>query len=297
MTRGRTMERLDREDASSSPIGRADEVGRDVPRGLDCAMRDRGVRDPRLRELEGMAARHTPEAIREALDTPLRPSNLRDFIYGAVDGTVTTFAIVAGVAGAQLSAGFVVVLGLANLLADGLSMAVSNFSATRAELQEQDVARSREEHEIRVDPEGEREEVRQIFALKGFEDPDLERVVDVITANREVWIQTMLAEEYGYGREARQPLRAAVITFLSFVAIGLLPLVTFIVEVIAPGVVPSPFLTAAVLAGVAFFGSGAMKSLFVEQPWWRAGLETLLMGGAAATIAYGIGRSLEGLVN
>lgn len=260
-------------------------------------MRDRGARDPRLRELEGMAARHTPEAIREALGAPLRPSNLRDFIYGAVDGTVTTFAIVAGVAGAQLSAGVVVVLGLANLLADGLSMAVSNFSATRAELQEQDVARSREEHEIRVDPEGEREEIRQIFALKGFEDPDLERVVDVITANREVWIQTMLAEEYGYGREARRPLRAAVITFLSFVAIGLLPLVTFIVEVITPGAVPSPFLTAAVLAGVAFFATGAMKSLFVEQPWWRAGVETLLMGGAAAVVAYGIGRSLEGLVN
>src|SRR4026207_1713394 len=110
---------------------------------------------------------HSPEAVRTRLTRPLRPSHLRDFIYGGIDGTVTTFAVVAGVAGADLSATIVIILGFANLIADGFSMAVSNFLATRAEIQERELARSEEELEIRRTPDGEREEIRQIFALKG----------------------------------------------------------------------------------------------------------------------------------
>ena len=77
---------------------------------------------------------HTREGISERLSQARRPNYLRDWIYGGIDGTVTTFAVVSGVAGAQLSSQVVIILGLANLLADGFSMAASNYSGTKTEI-------------------------------------------------------------------------------------------------------------------------------------------------------------------
>lgn len=133
-------------------------------------------------------------------------------------------AVVAGVAGAGLSASVVIILGVANLIADGFSMAVSNYAATRAELQKRALARAEEEQEIRDIPEGEREEIRQIFSLKGFSGDQLDRVVEVITANPRVWVDTMMVEERGYSVTREEPLRAASSTLVAFVVIGFIPL-------------------------------------------------------------------------
>lgn len=236
---------------------------------------------------------HAPRAIKERLETPPKQSHLRDFIYGAIDGTVTTFAVVAGVAGAKLSASIVIILGVANLLADGFSMAVSNFLASRAERQERELARSEEEREIRFIPEGEREEIRQIFAMKGFSGKELDHVVDVITSDPAVWVDTMMVEELGYGRALTNPWRAASTTFLAFVTVGLVPLSVFLLELASPSLIQSPFLLSSVLTGIAFFVVGAMKSWFVAQRWWLAGAETLAVGGAAAGIAFSLGAILE----
>ena len=107
-----------------------------------------------------------PEAIARRLKAKPTHSYLRDFVYGAIDGIVTTFAVVAGVAGARLSTAIVVILGLANLVADGFSMAVGNFLATQAERQLKDKARAMEQKHIETVPEGEKEEIRQIFSGK-----------------------------------------------------------------------------------------------------------------------------------
>ena len=238
---------------------------------------------------------HSPEEIRRRLAHPPGPSHLRDFTYGAIDGTVTTFAVVAGVEGANLSATIVIVLGLANLIADGFSMAVSNLLATRAEIQERAQARGREEHEVRTAPEGEREEVRQIFARKGFTGAVLDRVVEVITSNRRVWVDTMMLEELGYGQSEARPLRAAAVTFAAFVSVGVIPLAAFLIDMAWPHAVAEPFVWSWVMTGVAFFVVGAMKARFVMQRWWKAGAETLAVGGAAALIAYAIGSLLKGI--
>lgn len=239
---------------------------------------------------------HTPAAIKQRLADPPTQSHLRDFIYGGIDGTVTTFAVVAGVAGARLSTTVVIILGVANLIADGFSMAVSNFLATRAERQERDLARAVEEHEIHAIPEGEREEIRQIFALKGFSGDELDRVVDVITSNPSVWVDTMMVDELGYGRTRTHPFRAARATFVAFVIVGSVPLTPFLVDLFGPSLIADPFLWSLPLTAFAFFVVGAMKSRFVTQRWWWSGAETLTVGGIAAAIAYGLGAALEKLV-
>jgi VIT1/CCC1 family predicted Fe2+/Mn2+ transporter len=242
-----------------------------------------------------LAAEHTPRAIARRLRTGSGVSYLRDFIYGAIDGTVTTFAVVAGVTGAQLEDSVVIILGVANLIADGFSMAVSNYLGSRAERQQRERARDDELRQIREFPEGEREEVRQIFAAKGFEGDDLERIVEVITSDEEIWLETMMREELGYAETLPNELRAAFSTLVAFVVVGFIPLLAFVVDAIVPGELPNTFLWSTLLTGVAFFVVGALKARFVERGWVRSGLETLAVGGIAALLAYAAGVLLQGL--
>jgi VIT1/CCC1 family predicted Fe2+/Mn2+ transporter len=236
---------------------------------------------------------HTPEAVRTRLRAAPRHSYLRDIVYGAVDGTVTTFAVVSGVAGAQLAPRIVVVMGLANVVADGFSMAVGNFLATRAERQLLQRARRTEEQHVDRVPLGEREEVRQIYAGKGFAGDDLERAVTVITSDRSRWVETMLQEELGLSTERPSPTRAALATFAAFIVAGFVPLLAFIVELGYGAGSFDPFRWSVVMTALVFFAIGMVKSRFVEQRWYRGGLEVLGVGGGAALLSYGVGLMLK----
>ena len=242
--------------------------------------------------VDSLREEHTAGAVRARLEAPSH-SYLRDFIYGAIDGVVTTFAVVAGVAGAGLEDRVVIILGAANLIADGFSMSVSNLLGSRAEAQQQERALGEEEEQIRVFPEGEREEVRQIYAAKGLEGETLEAVVEALTSDRDVWVRTMLTEELGFATVERSPVKAAAMTFVAFVAFGSLPLLIFVVQAAAGIDVSAPFAWSAVLTGAAFFAVGTLKSRFVDQAWWKAGAETLALGGAAALLAYVVGIVLQ----
>lgn len=245
-------------------------------------------------ELSRLEKDHTPAKIRQRLEQGPGHSFLKDFIYGAIDGAVTTFAIVAGVAGAGLTAGIVIVLGVANLVADGFSMAISNFLGSRAEQQEGLAARREEEKHIDLYPEGEKEEIRQIFGAKGFKGEELEHVVEVITSDRKQWVDTMVQEELGLRLETPPPWKSGLATFVAFALAGAIPLVPYFINLISPDAV-NAFRLSAVMTGLAFFGVGALKSRFVHQHWLMAGGETLSVGGAAALLAYAIGSLLSGI--
>ena len=239
---------------------------------------------------------HTRFAIRQRLNAERRHSYLKDFVYGAIDGSVTTFAVVSGVAGAALSSKIIIVLGIANLLGDGFSMAVGNFLGTKSEQQQRDQARRTEEQHIEKVPEGEREEIRQIFAKKGFEGEALEKVVNIITSDKKQWVDTMVQEELGLTLDGPSPLRAALATFSAFVLVGFLPLLSFVMHLVHPGACGDPFIASAILTVISFFIIGALKAKYVGQSWLISGLETVSVGSIAAALAYFVGVGLKGIV-
>ncbi|MEQ8767854.1 MAG: VIT1/CCC1 transporter family protein [Planctomycetota bacterium] len=242
-----------------------------------------------------LAEAHSKEGIAERLASGTQHSYLRDAIFGSIDGAVTTLAVVSGVAGAGFSDRVLIILGLANLVADGFSMAAGNYLGTKAEAELRDKARRIEHEHIDRFPDGEREEVRQIFARKGFEGADLENAVDVITSDLDRWVDTMIQDEWGLPLEGPKPWRAALTTYVAFGVAGALPLLAFLGNWIVPGMIESPFVWSAVLTGLCFFTVGVLKGRILGQASWRAGLETLLVGGVASGLAYGLGRLLDGL--
>jgi vacuolar iron transporter family protein len=233
---------------------------------------------------------HTRDAIRLRLAAGPRLSYVRDWVYGGIDGTITTFAIVAGVVGAGLSPTVIIILGTANLVADGLAMAAGNYLATRAEHEEIHYAEAVERHHIETARDGEREEVREIFRRQELEGDLLDRVVDTITANRDRWVRTMLRDEYGLPVAVRSPWWAAGSTFLAFVLCGAVPLVPFIFNL------QNAFWVDGAATGFVFVLIGALKSQWSIRPWWWSAVETLAVGGAAVTVAYGIGAWLRHVV-
>jgi VIT1/CCC1 family predicted Fe2+/Mn2+ transporter len=235
---------------------------------------------------------HTPEMIERRIAAAKEHSYLGDFALGAVDGTVTTFAIVAGAAGAELSSGVAIVLGFANVAADGFSMAVSNYLKSRDDRQVVERFRKMEEMHIDQIPEGERAEIRQIFSRKGFDGPVLDEIVSVITKNRQQWVDTMLTEEWGLQLQSPSPVRAALTTFIAFVLAGIVPLIPlFLASWLAAS---KMFLASAVLTGLTFFSIGVIRGRVSERRPLIAGLETLLIGGFAAALAFLVGVWLRG---
>jgi len=218
---------------------------------------------------------------------------IKDIIYGGLDGLITTFAIVSGVAGASLSTHIILILGVANLLADGFSMAVGNYMGTKAELEFAKKERAREEYEVDHYPEAEREEIRHIYRKKGFKGQDLERVVDVITSDKKIWVDTMMVEELGITSEDDSPIRAALATFISFLLVGMVPLSTYVLAIFYPFLLQDAFRITTTLTGVTIFAMGALKSKVTEANWMRSGIEMFLIGGLAAAVAYYVGYYLS----
>jgi len=222
-------------------------------------------------------------------------SYVGDFVYGAIDGSVTTFAIVSGVTGAALSSNIVIILGLANLLADGFSMAVGNYLSSKSDREFIAKERKREEWEIENYPKGEIEEIRVIMRRKGFKGRDLERAVKTITSNKKVWVDTMMADELYLMEDKTSPVKKGTVTFASFLLIGAIPLIPYFLSFLFDIIKENVYLLSVIMTGIAFFFIGSAKVYVTGKNWFKSGLETLLVGSVAAVIAYFIGFLLRGL--
>ena len=221
-----------------------------------------------------------------------------DFIYGSIDGAVTTFAIVAGVVGAGLSPGIILILGFANLFADGFAMASANYQASKAKNEFIEMKRSQEEWQIDHLREQEKEEIRSIYRKKGFKDELLEDIVRIITSRRKVWVDTMMKEELGLIEDKKAPVDSSVSTFIGFNLIGIIPLIPFIVFFIFDLEMNSDtFVYSIISVVIAFVIVGMIKGQIVKKSKIRSAIKTLAIGSIAATVAYVIGYGLNSIVN
>lgn len=220
---------------------------------------------------------------------------LPDFVYGGIDGAVTTFAVVAGVEGANLSLGIILILGFANLFADGFSMAVGKYLSDRANQEQFQKVKEIEYLHIKEKREHETQEIRDIFEGYGFKGKDLARATDIVTKNPDVWVDIMMRNEFNMTNENISPWKGALATFCSFLVIGFIPLLAYTFKSFIDFDQRELFYLTSVFTLLALFIVGAVKSRFTMKSWMLSGIQTALIGGVAAFIAYFVGYFLQAL--
>ncbi len=251
------------------------------------------------RDVAASAALHDPARIAQivAEDTRRGTSSLGAYlgsmVYGALDGIITTFAVVSGVAGADLGSNVILILGIGNLLADGFSMGTGDYLSTKSEREYYDREARRQRWEIESFPEGQRAELRALYVQHGYDEADAARMTELQTRDTDRWVNAMMIAEIGMLKEEHNPFFNALATFLSFVVAGSLPLLVYLVGLVTPIHAVTAFRTSVLLSALALFTVGAAKVYVTRLNPVRSGLEMLLVGGFAAAVAYVIGDLLQ----
>lgn len=217
---------------------------------------------------------------------------LGEFVYGGIDGSVTTFAVVSGAAGASLDHSIIIILGFANLIADGFSMSVGAYLSNKSERDNFRHHRDQEYWEVDNLPELEREEVREIFREKGFEGKLLEDVVDVITSDRDRWVEVMMKDELSMIEDDKAPFAVGAATFVSFIIMGFIPLLVYVFDFKG-----DLFWQSTAFTSLAFILIGFLKTYVTSTSVLKGIAETLGLGLAAAGLAYGVGALLQNLLS
>lgn len=219
-----------------------------------------------------------------------------EFVYGGIDGSVTTFAVVAGSAGAGLESSVVIILGFANLIADGFAMSVGSYLSTKSERENYEKHKAIEYWEIENMHDREVEEVREIYERYGFTGKLLDDIVAHITADKDRWVEVMMKEELEMQEETKTPIGMGAATFIAFLLMGLIPLLVYLWDYLAD-VNANLFTISSVMTALVFVGIGYMKSKVTGSSKLRGILETLVLGGAAAILSYFVGNWLEKIIS
>ncbi len=218
-------------------------------------------------------------------------------VFGALDGILTTFAVVSGVAGADLGSRVVAVLGLATLLADAFGMAIGAYLSVQSEREYYQKEKQREAREVELVPEVERAELYEIYRRQGYSEGDARSLVEIKARNPQRWVEAMMVEELGLLEHARRPLASGLAVFVAFVLAGIVPLIVYLFSLAFSISSGTLFLASLGLSAGALFSLGAAKVVVTKGNPLRSGLETLVAGGLAAGVAYGLGALLNGLVD
>merc|ERR1740139_1321564 len=230
-------------------------------------------------------------------------SNLKPMIFGGLDGILTSFAIVAGAAGGSLSPNVVLILGFSNIFADALSMGVGEFLSSKAENEWILSERKREAWEMENYPEGEIQEMIEIYEGRGMKREDAIVVIETMAKYKDFFVDIMMKEELEMlvpdDDHTLESFREGVVMFCSFALFGSFPLIGYvIIPLTFPDLGPSSLFTyACIVTGIVLFAMGCVKSLFSNVRWYIGGFETLILGGACATLAYIIGQAMDNLLN
>lgn len=224
---------------------------------------------------------------------------LPEFVYGAIDGTVTTFAVVAAAAGAGLNSAVVIILGLANLFADGFSMGVSSYLAEKSELDQYKKQRRAVLQLVEKQTKKATNLVEKHLKKYGLKNKNLSESSQAIVSNNDNATSFIMKEEYDLTPQRSSAIAIGFMTFLAFIVVGLIPLVVYLMDYFFElnGEKKDLFMDASILAGITFAGIGYVKGVVSHSSRLKSLIETLLLGGIAAAISYYVGAFLEGIIN
>lgn len=225
---------------------------------------------------------------------------LKAMVFGGLDGILTSFAIVAGAAGGQLSVAVVLVLGFSNIFADALSMGVGEYLSSKAHNEYVLAEKRREEWELKNHREGEILEMVEIFEERGMSRQDAEDVIGKMAKYDDFFINLMMNEELGLQVPTGDDdtIKEGFVMFVSFAFFGAMPLLGYIiVPVMVPGASQHTLFSVACLVTAAtLFTMGAIKSQFGTRSWYTSGFEMLILGGSCAVLAFEIGKGVDALL-
>lgn len=222
-------------------------------------------------------------------------SSMRDFVFGFGDGVNTSLGLAAGVGGAAVSSDLIILAALVAMFTGAKAMAVQNYLAVKSQRELLTSEINRENWEIENKPEDERKEIEDIYKAKGFTGKDLEMIVDKITSDKKIWLDTMLTEELNLNLEILgNPIKSALRMFGAFLVGGILPIIPFF---FSSGV--TPLFIAIGISLTASFIVGAVKSRMANTSLIKGGIEMAGLGTGIALIGYGIGSELAsiGIIN
>jgi len=219
-------------------------------------------------------------------------SNIREIIFGAEDGFVSTLGLVLGMAGATNDSRVVIIAGAVYVVAEAFSMAAGTYLSSKAEKEFYLSQLHMERREIKELPDVERAEVRDMYKSKGFRGRLLNGIVSRLTSNKELWLKVMMEEELHVFPSRINPIKDSAAMFMASLFTGMVPVLPFLVLPTAVGAIGSIIVTL-----IALFLTGAFKGIYVKENWTRSGLEMLLVGALAAGIGYSVGLITAGLIH
>lgn len=235
-----------------------------------------------------MSAWNKPDQreIHEKLDPHTPSFRLSEVILGGQDGLVNVLGVVLGVAAATDDPRIVLAAGLAATFAESVSMGAVAYTSTRADDDLYRSERAREYRHIRTVPELEADEIRALYAQKGFEGNMLEKIVEVITSNPEVWVEVMMSEEHRLQppQQRGSAVRSALVVGFSAIVGSLIPLIPFLFMPVGISIPIS-----IVIAALTLFAFGIYKAKVTVGNPAKSGLEMAVIGTVSALVGYGVG--------
>jgi DNA damage-binding protein 1 len=225
--------------------------------------------------------------------------HIKSGVFGAIDGIITTFSVVSGAIGGNLGTNVILILGFSNLISDGLSMGLGDFISSQAEYDYSKAELRRERWEFENYPQGEIEEMIEIYRDKGLSQDDATELVNVLAKNKNNFIDTMMVEELGMMPPApdESPAKGGLVTFIAFVIFGLVPLLPYIFGNIGIRTDPTALFGISIaLVALCLFALGAITSMFTIHTWYKAGFYMLILGVVAAGSSFLIGWGVDSIV-